>query len=230
MAAKTSVGRPFGYFSVRVLAGPPTAPPAQEHRHHDLPRVPLWAGMSTNPAPLHPALLERRLDQVLGAAPIAGQQPRGLLQPASVGVDEGGKARRVSHPSAPPRSLLYNKHLGPAKGCLPRTAGDTWIVTNDVSALVTVLVVVCLLAWLMRWIFKPSRPRGTRPLVDASDSSELGLLDVVAAGLPRAAAHGRAGASSATPAFARRCRASAMAGSMFSSFRPTSQRARDLLG
>ena len=61
-------------------------------------------------------------------------------------------------------------------------------MTNDVSALVTVLVVVGLLAWLMRWIFKPSRPRGTRPLVDASDSTELGLLDVVAAGLPRAAA------------------------------------------
>jgi hypothetical protein len=61
-------------------------------------------------------------------------------------------------------------------------------VTDDVSALVTVLVVVGLLAWLMRWIFKPSRPRGTRPLVDASASTELGLLDVVAAGLSRAAA------------------------------------------
>jgi hypothetical protein len=61
-------------------------------------------------------------------------------------------------------------------------------VTDDVSALVTVLVVVLLLAWLMRWIFKPSRPRGTRPLVDASESNELGLLDVVAAGLSRAAA------------------------------------------
>ncbi len=40
----------------------------------------------------------------------------------------------------------------------------------------------------MRWIFKPSRPRGTRPLVDAGDSSELGLLDVVAVGLARPAA------------------------------------------
>jgi hypothetical protein len=61
-------------------------------------------------------------------------------------------------------------------------------VTNDVSALVTVLAVVGLLGLLMRWIFKPSRPRGTRPLVDAGDSSELGLLDVVAVGLARPAA------------------------------------------
>ncbi len=58
-------------------------------------------------------------------------------------------------------------------------------MTNDVSALVTVLVVVGFLGVLMRWIFKPSRPRGTRPLVDASDSSELGLLDVIAVGLAR---------------------------------------------
>jgi hypothetical protein len=61
-------------------------------------------------------------------------------------------------------------------------------VTNDVSALVLALVVVGGLALLMRWIFKPSRPRGTRPLIDAGDSTELGLLDVVATGLPRAAA------------------------------------------
>ena len=61
-------------------------------------------------------------------------------------------------------------------------------MTNDVSALATALVVVGLLAVLMRWIFKPARPRGTRPLVDASDSSELGLLDVVATSLPRTAA------------------------------------------
>ncbi len=58
-------------------------------------------------------------------------------------------------------------------------------VTNDVSALATVLVLVGLLGGLMRWIFKPSRPRSTRPLVDAGDSTELGLLEVVATGLPR---------------------------------------------
>jgi hypothetical protein len=61
-------------------------------------------------------------------------------------------------------------------------------VTNDVSALVTVLVIFGLLGLLMRWIFKPSRPRGHGPLVDAGDSTELGLLDVVAVGLPRSAA------------------------------------------
>jgi hypothetical protein len=61
-------------------------------------------------------------------------------------------------------------------------------VTNDVSALVLALVVIGGLGLLMRWIFKPSRPRGTRPLIDAGDSTELGLLDVVATGLPRAAA------------------------------------------
>jgi hypothetical protein len=60
------------------------------------------------------------------------------------------------------------------------------VVTNDVSALVFVLVIVGGLALLMRWIFKPSRPRGTRPLVDAGDSNELGLLDVVAPALTRA--------------------------------------------
>jgi hypothetical protein len=49
-------------------------------------------------------------------------------------------------------------------------------VTNDVSALMFVLVIVGLLAFLMRWIFKPSRPRGRGPLVDA------------ASGLPRSAA------------------------------------------
>jgi hypothetical protein len=61
-------------------------------------------------------------------------------------------------------------------------------VTNDVSALLIVFVAVGALALLMRWIFKPSRPRGSGPLIDASDSNELGLLDVVATGLPRAAA------------------------------------------
>ena len=61
-------------------------------------------------------------------------------------------------------------------------------MTNDISGPVTVLVVVALLGLLMRWIFKPSHPRGRGPLLDASDSSELGLLYVVATGLTRAAA------------------------------------------
>jgi hypothetical protein len=61
-------------------------------------------------------------------------------------------------------------------------------VTNDLSAQLIAVVVVGLLAVLVRWIFKPSHPRGRKPLVDAADSSELGLLDVVAVGLPRSAA------------------------------------------
>jgi ABC-type tungstate transport system permease subunit len=57
-------------------------------------------------------------------------------------------------------------------------------VTNDVSALVVVVVVVCLLGLVMRWVFKPSRPRIGRS-VDAAESADLGMLDVVAADLPR---------------------------------------------
>ena len=36
----------------------------------------------------------------------------------------------------------------------------------------------------MRWTFKPSRPRYGRP-VDAADSTDLGMLDVVASDLSR---------------------------------------------
>jgi hypothetical protein len=58
-------------------------------------------------------------------------------------------------------------------------------VTNDVSALVVVIVVVGLLGLIMRWVFKPSRPRVGRS-VDASDSADLGMLDVLARDLSRA--------------------------------------------
>jgi hypothetical protein len=61
-------------------------------------------------------------------------------------------------------------------------------VNGDLSAFVVAIVVIALLALLMRWIFTSSHPRGSGPLVDASDSVELGLLDVVAVGLPRPAA------------------------------------------
>jgi hypothetical protein len=64
---------------------------------------------------------------------------------------------------------------------------------EDLSAVVIAFVALLGLILLMRWIFKPSRPRGTRPLIDASDSAELGLLHVVASGLSRTAAlHARA--------------------------------------
>jgi hypothetical protein len=59
---------------------------------------------------------------------------------------------------------------------------------NDPSALIIAVLVVLLLALVLRWVFKPSRPRrGTRP-VDAADSPDLGLLTVVLAGLDRPSA------------------------------------------
>jgi ABC-type tungstate transport system permease subunit len=57
-------------------------------------------------------------------------------------------------------------------------------VTTDVSALVMVILVVCVLGLIMRWVFKPSRPR-TGPIVDATESADLGMLDVLAADLSR---------------------------------------------
>src|ERR1700722_3697574 len=59
---------------------------------------------------------------------------------------------------------------------------------EDLSAVVIAFVALLGLILLMRWIFKPSRPRGTRPLVDASDSAELRLLHVVVIGLSRTSA------------------------------------------
>ena len=56
---------------------------------------------------------------------------------------------------------------------------------NDPSAIIVAFVVILLLALVMRWVFRPSRPRqGVRP-VDASDSAELGLLTVIVSGLDR---------------------------------------------
>lgn len=56
---------------------------------------------------------------------------------------------------------------------------------NDPSAAIIAIVVILLLALVLRWIFKPSRPRqGQRP-VDASESPNLGLLTVVVSGVSR---------------------------------------------
>jgi hypothetical protein len=58
-------------------------------------------------------------------------------------------------------------------------------VGNDPSALIIAVVVVLLLALVLRWVFRPSRPRqGIRP-VDAAESADLGLLTVVVSGLDR---------------------------------------------
>ncbi len=55
---------------------------------------------------------------------------------------------------------------------------------NDPSAGIIALLAVGVLALIMRWVFRPSRPR-TGALVDASDARELGLLTVVATAVPR---------------------------------------------
>jgi hypothetical protein len=56
---------------------------------------------------------------------------------------------------------------------------------NDASALLVAMVVVLILSLVLRWVFRPSRPRrGVRP-PDAAESADLGLLTVVAAALDR---------------------------------------------
>ena len=56
---------------------------------------------------------------------------------------------------------------------------------NDPSAALTALGAVLVLVLVMRWVFRPSRPRtGTRP-IDAAESADLGLLTVVAPGVDR---------------------------------------------
>jgi hypothetical protein len=61
-------------------------------------------------------------------------------------------------------------------------------VGNDPSAVLTALGAVLLLALVMRWAFRPSRPRqSTRP-VDATDSPDLGLLTVIVSGIDRSEA------------------------------------------
>src|SRR3954469_8524717 len=54
----------------------------------------------------------------------------------------------------------------------------------DLPTLLTVLIVLCVLILVMRWIFTPSRRRYGRP-VDAAESTDLGMLDVIAADLAR---------------------------------------------
>ena len=57
----------------------------------------------------------------------------------------------------------------------------------DLPTLLILLVVLALLLVVMRWTFRPSRPRRGRP-VDAADSADLGMLDVIVADVPRAEA------------------------------------------
>ena len=64
-------------------------------------------------------------------------------------------------------------------------------MSNDPSAVFIALIVILLLMLIMRWVFRPSRPRqGARP-PDATDSQNLGLLTVVLSQLSRAEALAR---------------------------------------
>ena len=57
----------------------------------------------------------------------------------------------------------------------------------DLPTLAVLLVVLALLFVLLRWTFKPSWARRGRP-VDAADSPDLGMLDVIVTDVPRAEA------------------------------------------
>jgi hypothetical protein len=60
-------------------------------------------------------------------------------------------------------------------------------VGADLPTLLILIVVLALLLFVMRWTFRPSRARRGRP-VDAADSPDLGMLDVIVADVPRAEA------------------------------------------
>lgn len=56
---------------------------------------------------------------------------------------------------------------------------------NDPSAVLIALGAVLVLVLVMRWAFRPSRPRPAGRPVDAADAPDLGLLTVVMSGLDR---------------------------------------------
>jgi hypothetical protein len=57
-------------------------------------------------------------------------------------------------------------------------------VGADLPTLIILLVVLAVLAVVMKWTFRPARPRSGRP-VDAADSPDLGMLDVIVANISR---------------------------------------------
>jgi hypothetical protein len=63
-------------------------------------------------------------------------------------------------------------------------------VSNDFSAELVALIAVGLLALVMRWVFRPSRPRTGRQAdaAEAADAQALGLLEVLVSGVDRPAA------------------------------------------
>ena len=62
---------------------------------------------------------------------------------------------------------------------------------DNPSALFTAVFVILLLGLVMRWVFRPSRPRAATRPPDATDSQNLGLLTVVLSQLSRSEALAR---------------------------------------
>jgi hypothetical protein len=101
-------------------------------------------------------------------------------------------------------------------------------VGADLPTLVTAFAALCVLLLLMRWAFTPARPRYGRP-VDAAESTDLGMLDVIAADLSRADAmqlRARLGEAGIRTSLSRRRNGDVDV----LVFRDDAGRARDLLG
>jgi hypothetical protein len=58
-------------------------------------------------------------------------------------------------------------------------------VGNDPSAILIAVGTVFALSFVLRWVFRPSRPRPTTLPPDASESPDLGLLTVIVSGVDR---------------------------------------------
>ncbi len=56
---------------------------------------------------------------------------------------------------------------------------------NDPTPGIIAIFAILVLALVLRWVFKPSRPRGNGRPVDAADSPDLGLLTVVVSSVGR---------------------------------------------
>lgn len=54
----------------------------------------------------------------------------------------------------------------------------------DLPTLAVTLVALALLALVMKWTFRPARPRSGRP-PDAAESPDLGMLDVIVSDISR---------------------------------------------
>jgi DNA-binding transcriptional ArsR family regulator len=61
-------------------------------------------------------------------------------------------------------------------------------VGNDLSAMLIAILAVLVLVFVMRWIFTPSHRSGPDARLDASKSTDLGMLTVVLSDLSRSAA------------------------------------------